>query len=89
MTALPSMTPKHTNASVSTAITRTKKRGNRPQPLRWSMTPHSKIPQSFLPFLDMHLIEANLLDDGGRKHKRQEILNTFKHTRALRSAQSS
>ena len=24
-------------------------------------------------FLDMHLIEANLLDDGGRKHKRQEI----------------
>lgn len=28
-------------------------------------------------FLDMHLIEANLLDDGGRKHKRQEIFNYF------------
>ena len=28
-------------------------------------------------FLDMHLIEANLLDDGGRKHKRQEIFECF------------
>ena len=28
-------------------------------------------------FLDMHLIEANLLDDGGRKHKRQEIFEHF------------
>jgi len=28
-------------------------------------------------FLDMHLIEANLLDDGGRKHKRQEIFEYF------------
>ena len=39
-------------------------------------------------FFDMHLIEANLLDDGGRKHKRQEILNTFKRTRALRNGQN-
>ncbi len=30
------------------------------------------------PFLDMHLIEANLLDDGGRKHKRQEIFEYFR-----------
>ena len=28
-------------------------------------------------FLDTHLIEAILLDDGGRKHKRQEIFNYF------------
>ena len=28
-------------------------------------------------FLDMHLVEANLLDDGGRKHKRQEIFEYF------------
>ena len=28
-------------------------------------------------FLDMHLIEANLMDDGGRKHKRQEIFEYF------------
>ena len=28
-------------------------------------------------FLDMHLIEANLLDDGGCKHKRQEIFEYF------------
>ena len=28
-------------------------------------------------FLDMPLIEANLLDDGGRKHKRQEIFEYF------------
>ena len=28
-------------------------------------------------FLDMHLIVANLLDDGGRKHKRQEIFEYF------------
>lgn len=28
-------------------------------------------------FLDMHLIKANLLDDGGRKHKRQEIFECF------------
>lgn len=28
-------------------------------------------------FLDMHLIEANLLDDGGRNHKRQEIFEYF------------
>ena len=28
-------------------------------------------------FLDMRLIEANLLDDGGRKHKRQEIFEYF------------
>ena len=39
-------------------------------------------------FLDMHLIEANLLDDGGRKHKRQEILSIFRATRALRSGQN-
>ena len=28
-------------------------------------------------FLDMHLIEANLLDDGGRQRKRQEIFEYF------------
>ena len=34
-------------------------------------------------FLDMHFIEANLLDDGGRKHKRQEIFEYFQSHKSL------
>ena len=34
-------------------------------------------------FLDMHLIEANLLDDGGCKHKRQEIFEYFQAHKSL------
>ncbi len=34
-------------------------------------------------FLDTHLIEANLLDDGGRKHKRQEIFQYFQAHKSL------
>ena len=34
-------------------------------------------------FLDIHLIEANLLDDGGRKHKRQEIFEYFQAHKSL------
>ena len=34
-------------------------------------------------FLDMHLIETNLLDDGGRKHKRQEIFEYFQAHKGL------
>ena len=34
-------------------------------------------------FLDMHLIEANLLDDGGRKHKRQKIFEYFQAHKSL------
>jgi len=34
-------------------------------------------------FLNMHLIEANLLDDGGRKHKRQEIFEYFQAHKSL------
>ena len=34
-------------------------------------------------FLDMPLIEANLLDDGGRKHKRQEIFEYFQAHKSL------
>ena len=34
-------------------------------------------------FLDMHFIEANLLDDGGRKHKRQEIFEYFQAHKSL------
>lgn len=34
-------------------------------------------------FLDMHLIEVNLLDDGGRKHKRQEIFEYFQAHKSL------
>ena len=34
-------------------------------------------------FLDMHLIEANLPDDGGRKHKRQEIFEYFQAHKGL------
>ena len=35
------------------------------------------------PFLDTHLIEANLLDDGGRSHKRQEIFEYFQNHKNL------
>ena len=34
-------------------------------------------------FLNMHLIEANLLDDGGRRHKRQEIFEYFQAHKGL------
>ena len=34
-------------------------------------------------FLNMHLIEANLLDDGGRRHKRQEIFEYFQAHKSL------
>ena len=34
-------------------------------------------------FLNAHLIEANLLDDGGRKHKRQEIFEYFQSHKSL------
>ena len=34
-------------------------------------------------FLDEHLIEAILLDDGGRKHTRQEIFSYFQTTRDI------
>ena len=34
-------------------------------------------------FLNMHLIEANLLDDGGRKHKRQDIFEYFQAHKGL------
>ena len=35
------------------------------------------------PFLDTHLIAANLLDDGGRSHKRQEIFAYFQNHKNL------
>lgn len=35
------------------------------------------------PFLDEHLIEAILLDDGGRKHTRQEIFAYFQANRDI------
>lgn len=37
----------------------------------------------FSPFLDTHLIEANLLDDGGRSLKRQEIFEYFQNHKSL------
>lgn len=37
----------------------------------------------FPPFLDTHLIEANLLDDGGRSLKRQEIFEYFQNHKSL------
>ena len=39
--------------------------------------------QSLPPFLNYHLIEANLLDDGGRKHKRQKIFEYFQSHKSL------
>ncbi len=40
-------------------------------------------------FLDMHLIEANLLTTAGASTSDRRFLNTFKRTRALRNARSS
>lgn len=46
---------------------------------------HDGVPKAeeLPPFLDTHLIEANLLDDGGRKHKRQEIFEYFQSHKSL------
>ena len=46
---------------------------------------HDGVPKAeeLPPFLDTHLIEANLLDDGGRKHKWQEIFEYFQSHKSL------
>lgn len=51
--------------------------------LQLSKTNESAAATEFPPFLDTHLIEANLLDDGGRKHKRQEIFEYFQSHKSL------
>jgi Zn-dependent peptidase ImmA (M78 family) len=89
MTALPSMTPKHASASASTVITRTKRRRNRQQPLRWSMTPHSKIPQYCPPFWICISLKRICWMTAGANTSGRRSLNTFKRTRALRNARSS
>ncbi len=44
---------------------------------------HDAQPRSLPPFLNYRLIEANLLDDGGRRHKRQEIFEYFQSHKSL------
>ena len=51
--------------------------------LQLSKTNESAAATEFPPFLDTHLIEANLLDDGGRKHKQQEIFEYFQSHKSL------
>ncbi len=51
--------------------------------LQLNKTNESVTATEFPPFLDTHLIEANLLDDGGRKHKRQEIFEYFQNYKSL------
>lgn len=51
--------------------------------LQLNKTNESAAATEFPPFLDTHLIEANLLDDGGRKHKRQEIFEYFQSHKNL------
>lgn len=51
--------------------------------LQLNKTNESVTATEFPPFLDTHLIEANLLDDGGRKHKRQEIFEYFQSHKNL------
>lgn len=52
--------------------------GGRSEKHLWAGSVYAQQNTAELPaFLDMHLIEANLLDDGGRKHKRQEIFEYF------------
>ena len=51
--------------------------------LQLNKTNESVTATEFPPFLDTHLIEANLLDDGGRKHKWQEIFEYFQSHKSL------
>ena len=44
---------------------------------------HDTQIRSLPPFLNYRLIEANLLDDGGRKHKRQKIFEYFQSHKSL------
>ena len=44
---------------------------------------HDSHAQALPPFLNYRLIEANLLDDSGRRHKRQEIFEYFQSHRSL------
>ena len=51
--------------------------------LQLNKTNESVTATEFPPFLDTHLIEANLLDDGGRSLKRQEIFEYFQNYKSL------
>ena len=51
--------------------------------LQLNKTNESVTATEFSPFLDTHLIEANLLDDGGRSLKRQEIFEYFQNHKSL------
>ena len=51
--------------------------------LQLNKTNESVTDTEFPPFLDTHLIEANLLDDGGRSLKRQEIFEYFQNHKNL------
>ena len=51
--------------------------------LQLNETNENTTPTELPPFLDTHLIEANLLDDGGRSHKRQEIFEYFQNHKNL------
>ena len=44
---------------------------------------HDTQTRSLPPFLNYHLIEANLLDDGGRRYKRQKIFEYFQSHKSL------
>lgn len=69
--------------------TRTKRRRNRQQPLRWSMTPHSRIPQSCPPFWICTLLKRTCWMTAGASTSGRRSLNTFRRTRALRNGRSS
>lgn len=51
--------------------------------LQLNKTNESVTATEFPPFLDTHLIEANLLDDGGRSLKRQEIFEYVQNHKSL------
>ena len=51
--------------------------------LQLNKTNESVTVTEFPPFLDTHLIEANLLDDGGRSLKRQAIFEYFQNHKSL------
>ena len=51
--------------------------------LQLNKTNESVTATEFPPFLDTHLIEANLMDDGGRSLKRQEIFEYFQNHKSL------
>ena len=67
---------------------RTKRRRNRQQPLHWSMTPHSKIPQNCPPFWICISLKRICWTTVDASTSGRRSLNTFKRTRILQNGRN-